>query len=246
MQAMIIRLLLFFLPFSLCAQNEYPKDYFKSPLDIKLNLSGSFGELRSNHFHTGLDFKTNQKENLKVYAAADGYISRIKISSFGYGKAIYVTHPNGYTTVYGHLNQGSSKIQDYIKMSHYKEKAFEIELFLKPDELVVKQGEMIALSGNSGGSGGPHLHFEIRDTKSEKPINPLLFGFDLMINDTSEPVVSTLMAYPVGENSVVNKSQEPLAINFTKQPDGTFLADKVLVSGAVGFGINAYDMFDFN
>ena len=243
---MIIRLFLLFFSLSLFAQKEYPKDYFKSPLDIRLNLSGSFGELRSNHFHTGLDFKTNQKEGLNVYAAAEGYVSRIKISSYGYGKAIYVTHPNGCTTVYGHLQQGVGKIQEYIKNAHYKEKAFEIELFLKPDELVVKQGEIIALSGNTGGSGGPHLHFEIRDTKSEKPINPLLFGFDALIKDTREPVVSTLMAYPIGENSVVNKSQEPLAINYTKQADGTYRADKILVNGTVGFGINAYDMFDFN
>ncbi len=243
---MFIRLLLLLISVSLCAQNEYPKDYFKSPLDIRLNLSGSFGELRSNHFHTGLDFKTNQKEGLNVYASADGYVSRIKISSYGYGKAIYVTHSNGFTTVYGHLQQATGKIQEYIKTAHYKEKSFEIELFLKPDELIVKQGEIIALSGNSGGSGGPHLHFEIRDTKSEKPINPMLFGFDALIKDTREPIVSTLMAYPIGENAIVNKSQEPLAINFTKQLDGTFIADKVLVNGAVGFGINAYDMFDFN
>lgn len=243
---MLIRLFFLLVSASFYAQNEYPKDFFQSPLEIRLNLSGSFGELRSNHFHTGLDFKTSQKEGLNVLASADGYISRIKISSYGYGKAIYVTHPNGYTTVYGHLQKGSGKIQDYIIKSHYKEKAFEIELFLKPDELVVRQGEIIALSGNTGGSGGPHLHFEIRDTKSEKAINPLLFGFDALIKDTREPIVSTLMAYPIGENAVVNKSQEPLAINFVKQADGAYVADKILVNGAVGFGINAYDMFDFN
>jgi hypothetical protein len=243
---MLMRLLFLLVSLSIYAQNEYPKDYFKAPLDIRLNLSGSFGELRSNHFHTGLDFKTNQKEGLNVYAAADGYVSRIKISSYGYGKAIYVTHPNGYTSVYGHLQQGSGKIQEYIKMSHYKEKAFEIEIFLKPDELVVKQGEIIALSGNTGGSGGPHLHFEIRDTQSEKSINPMLFGFDTLIKDTREPVVSILMAYPVGDNAMVNESHVPLAINYTKQADGIYIADKVLVNGAVGFGINAYDMFDYN
>jgi hypothetical protein len=243
---MLIRLLLLLISLQLSAQTEYPKDYFKAPLDIRLNLSGSFGELRNNHFHTGLDFKTNQKEGLNVYASADGYVSRIKISAYGYGKAIYVTHPNGFTSVYGHLHEGSGKIQEYIKMSHYKEQAFEIELFLKSEELIVKQGEIIALSGNSGGSGGPHLHFEIRDSKSEKPINPMLFGFDKTVKDTKAPVVSTLMAYPIGENSIVNKSKQPLAINYTKQADETYLADKVLVNGAVGFGINAYDMFDFN
>jgi hypothetical protein len=243
---MLIRLLLLLISLQLSAQTEYPKDYFKAPLDIRLSLSGSFGELRNNHFHTGLDFKTNQKEGLNVYASADGYVSRIKISAYGYGKAIYITHSNGFTSVYGHLQQGSGKIQEYIKMAHYKEKSFEIELFLKPEELVVKQGEIIALSGNSGGSGGPHLHFEIRDSNSEKPINPFLFGFDALVKDTKEPVVSILMAYPVGENSVVNTSQEPLAINYSKQSDGTYMADKVLVNGAVGFGINAYDMFDFN
>lgn len=243
---MLIRLLLLIFSCNLFAQEDYPKDYFKSPLDIQLHLSGSFGELRNNHFHTGLDFKTSQKEGLNIYASADGYVSRIKISSYGYGKAIYITHPNGYTTVYGHLQKASGKIQDYIINSHYKEKSFEMEVFLKPDELVVKQGELIALSGNTGGSGGPHLHFEIRNTLTEKTINPLLFGFDKLIKDTKTPIVSTLMAYPIGENSVVNRSQEPLIVNFTKQPDGTYLADKVLVNGSVGFGINAYDMFDFN
>lgn len=243
---MLIRLLLLIISCNLFAQEDYPKDYFKSPLDIQLHLSGSFGELRNNHFHTGLDFKTSQKEGLNIYASADGYVSRIKISSYGYGKAIYITHPNGYTTVYGHLQKASGKIQDYIINSHYKEKTFEMEVFLKPDELVVKQGELIALSGNTGGSGGPHLHFEIRNTLTEKTINPLLFGFDKLIKDTRTPIVSTLIAYPIGENSVVNKSQEPLIVNFTKQSDGTYLADKVLVNGSVGFGINAYDMFDFN
>lgn len=243
---MLIRLLLLIISCNLFAQEDYPKDYFKSPLDIQLHLSGSFGELRNNHFHTGLDFKTSQKEGLYIYASADGYVSRIKISSYGYGKAIYITHPNGYTTVYGHLQKASGKIQDYIINSHYKEKTFEMEVFLKPDELVVKQGELIALSGNTGGSGGPHLHFEIRNTLTEKTINPLLFGFDKLIKDTKTPIVSTLIAYPIGENSVVNKSQEPLIVNFTKQSDGTYLADKVLVNGSVGFGINAYDMFDFN
>lgn len=243
---MNLRLLFLLLAIPIFAQNNYPKDYFKSPLDIPLYLSGSFGELRNNHFHTGLDFKTQQKEGLNVYASADGYISRIKISTFGYGKAIYITHPNGFTTVYGHLKKASGRIEAFIRENHYKEETYEIEMFPRPDELLVKQGEIIALSGNSGGSGGPHLHFEFRDTESEKPINPMLFGFDALVKDTKLPQVNTLMVYPIGDNSIVNQSQRPLALNLSLQKDGSYLSEKVLVNGKVGFGISAYDMFDFN
>lgn len=149
------------------SQTQFPTTDFISPLDIPLSLSGSFGELRSNHFHSGLDFRTQQKEGLNVYAIADGYVSRIKISTFGYGKAIYITHANGYTSVYGHLQRASGNIQLYIKQQHYQLQQFEIDVFPKPNELPVKKGEVIALSGNSGGSGGPHLHFEIRNTATE-------------------------------------------------------------------------------
>lgn len=243
---MIFRLLFLLLAIPVFSQVNYPKDYFKSPLDIPLSLSGSFGELRSNHFHTGLDFKTQQKQGLNVYASAEGYVSRIKISTFGYGKAIYITHPNGYTTVYGHLKKASPTIEAYIRDNHYKEETYEIEMFPKPGDLPVKQGELIAFSGNSGGSGGPHLHFEFRDTQSEKPINPMLFGFDALIKDTKMPTVTTLMAYPVGENSTVNQSLQPIALNLSLQADGSYVSEKVAVNGKVGFGIGAYDMFDFN
>lgn len=243
---MIFRLLFLLLAIPVFSQVNYPKDYFKSPLDIPLSLSGSFGELRSNHFHTGLDFKTQQKQGLNVYASAEGYVSRIKISTFGYGKAIYITHPNGYTTVYGHLKKASPTIEAYIRDNHYKEETYEIEMFPKPGDLPVKQGELIAFSGNSGGSGGPHLHFEFRDTQSEKPINPMLFGFDALIKDTKLPTVTTLMAYPVGENSTVNQSLQPIALNLSLQADGSYVSEKVAVNGKVGFGIGAYDMFDFN
>jgi murein DD-endopeptidase MepM/ murein hydrolase activator NlpD len=243
-----MRNLLLFLFFfnSISAQLVYPNDYFISPLGIPLFLSGGFGELRSNHFHTGLDFKTQQKEGLNIYASADGYISRIKISSFGYGKAIYIDHPNGYTTVYGHLSKANPIIEAYLKQIHYKEKSFEIEVFPKPNELVVKKGEIIAFSGNSGGSGGPHLHFEFRDTKSEKIINPLFFGFDKLIIDTKSPIVTALVAYPIDENAVVNTSQKPTYINLALQKDGSYLAEKIRACGKIGFGISAYDMFDFS
>jgi hypothetical protein len=233
--------LLLFTTFAL-AQNQFPKDYFRSPLDIPIQLSGNFGELRPNHFHAGFDFKTNQKEGLNVYAAADGYVSRIKISTVGYGKAIYITHPNGYTTVYGHLQKAVGKIQDKIVAQQYSEKNYEIEVYFKPDDLPINKGDIIAISGNTGGSEGPHLHFEFRDNKTEKIINPLFFGLDL--KDTKKPIISNLLVYPIDNNSVANESKRPVLLNLSLQKDGTYLSEKVLASGKIGFGINAYDADD--
>ena len=219
---------------------DYPQETFQSPLGIPLDLSGSFGELRSNHFHSGLDFKTTGKEGLPVYAAGDGYISRIKISTFGYGKAIYITHPNGYTSVYGHLQKANGAIQDYIRKRHYQERSYEIEMYLYPTELPVKKGDIIAYSGNTGGSGGPHLHFEFRDTKSEQIINPMHFGFKKIIKDERKPVIQGVVAYPI-DSTIVNNSQKPINISFSKQADGSYLSVKVKTNGKVAFGINAYD-----
>ncbi len=230
----------FFVTWFLMGQNEYPKDYFQVPLDIPVQLSGNFGELRPNHFHAGLDFKTSGGEGLEVHAAADGYVSRIKISSFGNGKAIYINHPNGITTVYCHLQRGNGIIEEFIKKIHYKEQSFEIEMFPRANELVVKKGQVIAFSGNTGSSEGPHLHFEFRDTKSEKIINPLFFGFDKYIKDVKKPVISSVYVYPI-EGSVVNKSSRPLLLNLSLQPDGTYLASKVLANGKIGFGISTFD-----
>ena len=226
-------------PFLIFSQ-DFPQDYFQSPLDIPLDVSGSFGELRSNHFHSGLDFKTKGVEGLPVYAAGDGYISRIKISTFGYGKAIYVTHPNGYTTVYGHLQAANGAIQEYIKKKQYQEKSYEVELYLYPTELPVKKGEIIAFSGNTGGSGAPHLHFEFRNTKSEEILNPMHFGLKKIINDNRKPIIQGVVVYPL-DSTVVNKSQKPIAVNFTKQSDGSYLGTKTQANGRIGFGINAYD-----
>jgi murein DD-endopeptidase MepM/ murein hydrolase activator NlpD len=238
-----MRVIVFFLLFSVSglAQADYPKDYFSPPVDIPMELSGNFGELRPNHFHAGFDFKTLQREGIEVHAVADGYVSRIKISTFGNGKAIYITHPNGFTSVYCHLQKPTDAINDYIQKAHYEEQSFEIELFLKPNELIVRKGQTIALSGNTGSSEGPHLHFEFRDSKTEKIINPLLFGFDKYIKDTKKPSVSAVYVYPLDSKTTVNQSKRPLLLNLSLQKDGTYLSNKVVANGKIGFGLTAVD-----
>lgn len=234
----------FLLLFSIAsiAQDKYSKDIFRSPLDIPLVLSGTFGELRSNHFHSGIDIKTQQREGLKTYAIADGTITRIKVSLYGYGKVLYIAHPSGHTSVYGHLQKFGPEIEEYVKNIQYKKKAYEIEVFPDFGELKVEKGQVIAYTGNTGGSGGPHLHFEIRSSVTEKPTNPLLYGLE--VRDALDPVLLNLYTYPLTENSIVNQSKEKVALNFTKQSDGTFLTDKVYASGTIGFGINSYDRQD--
>ncbi len=222
-------------------QNNYPQDYFKNPLDISLVLSGTFAELRSNHFHSGLDIKTQQKQGLKVYASAKGYVSRIKISHFGYGKALYITHPNGYTTVYAHLKKFSDKIEKYIKDCQYEKETFEIEVYPGIEELEVEQEEIVAYSGNTGGSGGPHLHFEIRD-KKERPINPMLFGID--VKDTTNPIISRVYAYPIDENSHVNSSQEKQELRLIKNKNGDYTVEGISAIGKIGFAIGTTDRQD--
>jgi len=231
---------LFLMCLTLNAQ-EYPKDIFVPPLDIPLTLSGTFGELRPNHFHSGLDFRTQFKEGLPVFAIADGYVSRIKISAFGYGKAIYVTHPNGYTSVYAHLLNAAPKIESFLKSKQYELQSFEVDLYPLSSELKVKQKEIIAYSGNTGSSGGPHLHFEIRETKSEHPLNPLLFGFDSSIIDTKPPNINAIRVHPI-EGSVVNQSEEPVALSLSQQRDGIFLTEKIISNGKIGISINTHDL----
>ena len=140
-------------------------------------LAGNFGELRSNHFHTGIDIKTQGKTGLPVYAPADGVVSRIKISPWGFGTALYIDHPNGYTTVYGHLSRLRDDLAKYARNIQYQDQSFDIDITVPGGKFQFKQGELIAYSGNSGSSGGPHLHFEIRDSKTQNPINPQLFNF---------------------------------------------------------------------
>lgn len=225
----------------LFSQQDIPQDYFVNPLDGQLVLAGSFGELRSNHFHSGLDLKTQRREGLPVYASAAGTVTRIKISHYGYGKAIYVTHPNGYTTVYGHLQKFCDEIEKFVKNAQYKKESFEIELFPKKGELEIGQGEILAYSGNTGSSGGPHLHFEIRDA-NERPMNPFLFG--LTAKDTRKPTINELRAYPVGENASINQNANPVSVRLTQKPDGSYLAENLNAYGEIGFAIGTIDQQD--
>ena len=234
---------IFFLFFSIIgySQSNYPQDYFGSPLEVPLIPSGTFAELRSNHFHSGLDIKTQQRVGLKVLASASGYVSRIKVSHYGYGKALYITHPNGYTTVYAHLQKFSPEIEAYVKKQQYAKESYEIELFPKVGLLNVTKGLLIAYSGNSGGSGGPHLHFEIRD-KQERPINPMLFGIE--IKDSSFPIVKSVYAYTLSGNSFVNKSQGKLKLRLTPLQNGDYITQSIDAIGDIGFGINTFDRQD--
>jgi murein DD-endopeptidase MepM/ murein hydrolase activator NlpD len=223
-------------------QTNFPKDYFSSPLNIPLELSGNFGELRPNHFHTGLDFTTHGMEGLAVLSAADGYVSRIKISPWGYGKAIYVTHPNGFTTVYGHLSKYNDAIGNFIEKKQYIAQTFEIEIFPAPGEFPVRKNEVIAWSGNTGSSGGPHLHFEIRETVSEDALNPLLFG--LPVKDNVPPEVVSLLICPATPSDIVNgqngTKRIPLKKSGTKYVFAN-VADSITVYGTIGFAIEAFD-----
>ena len=240
---LFLLMLLFF--FSLIkAQNQFPADYFRPPLDIPMYLSGTFGELRSNHFHAGIDIKTQGVEGKKVYAAADGYVSRIKVSLWGYGNALYITHPNGLVSVYGHLQKFDEEIEQYVRKNQYKRKSFVIELFPDKELLKVKKGDVIALSGNTGGSMGPHLHFEIRDAGNQHPMNPLLFN-SIKIKDHAKPRIIELAVYPVGEESVINDMADTLFVPVQGGSGKYGLKESLIkVHGKVSFGLRAYDRMD--
>ena len=228
---------------SLFAQKSLPLDYFRSPLDFKLLVTGTFGELRLNHFHSGVDFRTQEKEGMPVYAVADGIVVRIKVSPFGFGRALYLDHPNGFTTVYGHLQKFNPELEKYIFKQQNRQESFEVDIFPK-DSIKIKKGDIIAYSGNSGASFGPHLHFEVRSTKSERPINPLLFNFP--VKDTLPPFINLFEAYPVGVKSVINDTNVPLRFAIAKDSLGIYHLksnDTLRISGKAAFGLQAFDYF---
>lgn len=228
------------------ALNDIPTDksIFISPVKIPQLLSANFGELRIDHFHSGLDIKTQGVTGKEVVAAADGYIYRISVSPTGFGNALYIRHPSGYSTVYGHLERFSSNVEEYVKNQQYAKKSFQITLFPEKEEFPVTQGEIIAYSGNSGSSGGPHLHFEVRKSNSEKPINPLLFEFGMA--DNIAPVIEKLVIYPINSHTFINNQNSIKRINVTGGHGVYSLSEgnDISISGLAGFGIKTYDMLN--
>jgi len=229
----------FFLIITLLANTLVHAQGYQAPLDFRMLLSGTFGELRGNHFHAGIDIKTEGVEGQKVYAIADGYISRIKVSTWGYGKAIYITHPKtGHTSVYAHLQRFSAKIDSIVKKEHYKKESFEINFYPNAAALTIKKGEVIALSGNSGGSAGAHLHFEIRDTKNEHPINPLQFGFK--IADNIAPSLKKLKIYAL-DTTLIDGYRKSKIITINKKDNNYSISEIPTINGAFSVGIFTYD-----
>lgn len=228
------------------SNNIYPLTDFRPPLDISPPaLAGSFGELRSNHFHSGTDFRTNQRTGYPVYATADGYISRLRVQNSGFGLALYINHPNGFTSVYGHLLRYSPKIAQEAKRIQYQKKSYEIDEFPNANSIAVRKGDVIAYSGNTGSSGGPHLHFELRDTKTEATVNPQLLGID--IPDNIPPVIYSMYVYRLNGNPF--NEFTPKQYFRVAGGTGTYSLNKVTtinLNGEVGFGIVATDRHNGN
>ena len=217
----------------LCAQNKpaYPK--YPDPVKIPIYLSATFGELRNNAFHAGVDIKTNGKTGYRVYAVADGYVSRIGVSPYGYGNVVYVTHNDGYMSVYAHLDGFNDKISKYVKNKQMASKSFAQNLFLEKGEIPVKVGDVLGYSGDTGGSGGPHLHYELRDA-NQHPVNPFFFGFK--VADKIRPIINGFAVYPSGKSSVNGSDCEA----FFEPVDN----QEIKVNGKVYFGISTCDQAD--
>ena len=223
-------------PVALPAQ-EKPNNPFISPFDFPLLLSGNFGELRANHFHGGVDFKTQGVVGKPIRCIADGYISRVTVTPGGYGQAVYITHDNGYTSVHGHLHRFMAEVQQVVEAYQYEHETFAVDLKFEADRFPLKQGEVFALAGNEGYSFGPHLHMEIRKTDTEEYIDPLQFYTDLL-KDTTAPRATHVMLYPQAGKGVVNGSPKKKVLALNGQ-QGT-----VTAWGRIAAGIKAYDYMD--
>lgn len=228
----------------IAAQDTHSEMHFLPPVCIPIQLSGTFGELRSDHFHSGIDIRTESREGLPVIAIAGGEVVRINVSGTGYGKALYISHPDGHLSVYAHLRDFSEGVGKYVKQEQYRRKVFALECYPAAGTFEVRRGDTIGWSGNTGSSGGPHLHFEIRDAVTGKPLNPLLFGFN--VEDHNAPLINMIRIYPAHPFSEVNHQRAPADIYMiwdpgNYHPKGT---DTVKVMGPVYFGLNTWDPFN--
>lgn len=222
----------------LSAQAQHVQESkFCSPFDFPILLSANFGELRPNHFHNGLDIKTQGVTGKPIHCIADGYVSRVAVLHGGYGQAIYVTHPNGLTSVYGHVISFAKNIQACVRQYQYAHETFVCDLKFQPGQFPVKKGDIIALSGNEGASAGPHLHLELRRTETGEYIDPMPY-FKHLLKDSKAPVGSLIGIYPIQGKGVVNGSSHKklLAIGNLKQP--------VHAWGEIYTGISAKDYMD--
>lgn len=240
MRFKLLIIILFVYSFSYSQEVSYPQ--YPNPVKIPVYLSATFAELRSNAFHAGVDIKTQGVEGKEVFAVADGYVSRIGVSPYGYGKVLYITHNDGFTSVYAHLSKFNQKITDFVRAKQYEDKSFAQNILLNEGEFPVKRGDYLGLTGNSGSSGGPHLHYEIRYTETQEPVNPMFFG--LKINDKIKPCIKGLAIYPL-DNSFVNHSDTAIYLETTLK-NGKYILDnhKFSVNGNIAFGINVYDQAD--
>ena len=215
--------------------------YFNSPLNIPLFLAGNYGEIRSAHFHGGIDLKTQQVEGKTVLAADSGYVFRVAVQSGGYGHALYLRHPSGFVTVYGHLREFAPQIDNWVKEQQYRKRSFEVDLNPNERQFVFRKGETIGISGNSGSSGGPHLHFEIRDNSASVPLNGLKYSFP--IKDLVKPKIEWLCIYPLDDSSTVNGLGKKLMLPVSILKNNYYIkANSPIVSGNIGFGIVSYDL----
>ncbi|WP_111671264.1 M23 family metallopeptidase [Algoriphagus litoralis] len=233
----------FFFVSELSAQ-QIEKGVFRSPVKPggRNYLSGNFSELRPNHFHTGLDYKFGGTEGEPIYAAADGWVHRIKVSSFGYGNVIYLKHPSGHITLYGHLRNFNPKLTEWMRQKMYDAQQNELEVYPEPGELLVKKGELIANGGNTGSSGGPHLHFEIRDSL-DRAMDPLLAGFPEIL-DNIPPTPQKIAIVPLEVDSRVNGKFQRIEITPVLSGGSYRIAETIRVTGKVGLEIQAYDKLD--
>ncbi len=222
-------------------ERDYPRGYFRNPLNIPLELVANFGELRNNHWHMGLDIRTQQRENLPVHAAAEGFVARVKIEPGGFGRAIYIQHPNGFTTLYAHLNAFMPALEKWVKEQQYLQESWAVELVLPPGLFSLTKGQFFAFSGNTGGSAGPHVHFEIRDTETNNCLNPLLFGFP--IKDGVPPTLARLGVYDRNKSTYA-QSPRVIALKKTGAAYAPVTGGTLMVtSDRVSLSLGATDRF---